>query len=350
MRVLHVDSGREYRGGQDQVRLLMRELGREAGVDQRLVTKRDSELARRATLDGFTVRGVPWAPGLDPRASWRIVVEAMAWPPEIIHAHNAHAVTLAVWARRFLGLAGRAPRLVATRRVVFPVRRGSALRQADLVIAISDAARSTLLAAGFAPAEVTVVPSGIDPDEVRRAAAPPLAIRATLGLPAGTPLVANVAALERPKDQRTLLHAAHTARSSRPDLHWVIAGDGPERRALYAEVQRLALADRVHFLGHVARADALLAESDVIVMSSLLEGLGTVVLHAMALGKPVVATAAGGLPEIVPLDWTVPVGDAAALARKVIAALEHPSPFPLPRQFTASAMAAGVLAVYRSLV
>ncbi|HEV2750968.1 MAG TPA: glycosyltransferase [Gemmatimonadales bacterium] len=350
MRVLHVDSGREYRGGQDQVRLLIRELARESGVEQRLVTKQDSELARRVNSEGVTVRGVPWAFGLDPRASWRIAVEALAWSPDVIHAHNAHAVTLAAWARRFLQLTRRTPALVATRRVVFPVRPGSALRRADAVIAISEATRSSLLAAGFAPAEVKVVRSGIDREEVRRAAAPPLAIRATLGLPAGAPVAANVAALERPKDQRTLVNAAHTARSIRPDLHWLIAGDGPERQALEAEVRRLALADRVHLLGHVSRADALLAESDVVVMSSQAEGLGTVVLHALALEKPVVATAAGGLPEVVPSEWIVPVGDAAALARKVIEVLERPSPVPLPRQFTASAMAAGVLAVYRSLV
>jgi len=74
------------------------------------------------------------------------------------------------------------------------------------------------------------------------------------------------------------------------------------------------------------------------------------VLHALALGKPVVATAGGGLAEVVPARRLVPVGDADALAQRVIEALDHPSPAPLPEQFTASAMAAGVLAVYRSLV
>lgn len=336
------------------MRLLARELAREPDVEQRLVTKRASELARRAIADGVTVREVPWAMGLDPRASWRIAVEALVWPPDVIHAHNAHAVTLAAWARRFLGFAGRvpppSPRLVATRRVVFPVGRRSALRHVDTVIAISEAVRVALLAAGFPPGEVRVVRSGIDPDEIRHAAAPPLAIRESLGLPGGTLLAANVAALEGPKDQRTLLLAAHAARSSCPDLHWIIAGDGPERGALDVEVRRLGLVDRVHLLGHVARADALLAESDVVVMSSREEGLGTVVLHALALGKPVVATAAGGLPEVVPSEWIVPVGDAAALARRVIQALDRPPHFPLPAQFTASAMATGVLAVYRSLV
>jgi glycosyltransferase involved in cell wall biosynthesis len=350
VRVLHVDSGREFRGGQNQVRLLARELAREPGVEQRLVTRRGSELARRATAEGVAVREIPWVLGLDPRAWWRLVVEALAWPPDLIHAHNNHAVTLAVWARRFLELAGSAPRVVATRRVVFPVRSRSSLHQADVVVAVSAAVQSTLVAAGFPPGEIVVVHDGIDPDEVRRAAGPSFGIRATLGLPAGTPVAVNIAALEPAKDQRTLIHAARAARGSRPDLHWVIAGDGPERRALTVEVEKLNLADRVHLLGHVAQADALLRESDILVMSSRAEGLGSVVLHALALGKPVVSTAGGGLAEIVPPRWVVPVGDADALAQRVIEALDHPSPAPLPERYTASAMAAGVLALYRSLV
>ena len=351
MRVLHVDSGREFRGGQNQVRLLARELAREPGVEQRLVTRRGSELARRATADGVAVREVPWTLGVDPRAGWRLVVEALTWPPDLIHAHNTHAVTVAVWARRFLTYARTAaPRVVATRRVVFPVRRRSALRHADAVVAISEAVRATLLASGFPAGEVKTVPSGVDPDEVRRAAAVPLNLRAMLGLPPRAPIAANVAALEPAKDQRTLIRAAHRARADRPDLHWVIAGDGPERHALAAEVRRLDLADRVHLIGHAAQADALLRESDVVVMSSRAEGLGTVVLHALALGKPVVATAGGGLSEIVPPEGLVPVGDADALARRVIEALAHPSPVPLPVRYTASAMATGVLAVYRSLL
>jgi glycosyltransferase involved in cell wall biosynthesis len=99
----------------------------------------------------------------------------------------------------------------------------------------------------------------------------------------------------------------------------------------------------------VQDADALIREANVFVMSSKEEGFGSVVLHALVLGTPVVATRAGGLPEVVPAQWTVPVSDPDALAAKTIHALRHPSPIPLPDQFTARAMAQSVLAVYRSL-
>ena len=350
MRVLHIDSGREYRGGQNQVRLLTRELARTEQVEQRLVTRRGGELARRVAESGATVGEVPWGPALDPRALWRLYRAAADFVPDLLHAHDSHALQLAYWMRRLSGRGAGDPALVATRRVDFHLRRGSVWRRVDHVIAISEAVRAVLVADGIAARDITVVASGIDPDEVRRAARPPLNLRARLGLPPHTPLAANVAALVGHKDQQTLIRAAHAARAARDDLHWVIAGEGELRGALEGALARLGIGDRVHLLGYVPQADALIAEADVLVMSSKEEGLGSVVLHALALGKPVVATRAGGLPEMVPEPWLVPVGDAEALARKVVHALDHPSSIPLPPRFTASSMAAGVLAVYRSLV
>ena len=354
MRVLQVDSGREWRGGQNQVRLLCRELARLGSVEQVLVTQRGSALAERVAADGVTVRGAGWTLGFDPRAVRQVYVALRALQPAVVHAHDSHSLMAALWARRFAARRGLTPPIIATRRVDFHVARSSTWFRADHLIAISDAVKRVLLADGARPAGITVVPSGIEPDEVRRAADPPLGIRARLGLAAGTALAVNVAALVDHKDQRTLIRAAAAARAARPDLHWAIAGTGERRAALAAEIERLGLADRVHLLGWVERADALIREADVLVMSSKEEGLGTVVLHALALAKPVVATRGGGLPEMLPPEALVDVGDDAALARKVLEVLGNPHSAlrrpHLPDRFTAHAMASGVLAVYRSLV
>ena len=348
MRILQVDSGREWRGGQNQVRLLVRELARapQPGVDLLLATKRGSELARRAAADGVTVAGLPWTLGLDPRAAWWLRRLVTHWRPDVIHVHDSHALALARWARAWRR---QPPRLLAHRRVDFHVRHGSGWHRADAIVAVSEGVKRVLTDGGVPAARITVIPDGIDTDEVRQSATRPLDIRARLRLPPGTPLAVNVAALVDHKDQRTLLRAAHTARADAPDLHWAIAGDGELRRSLEAEVARLELRDRVHLLGYLEEADALIREGDVFVMSSKEEGLGSVVLHALALEKPVVATAAGGLPEVVPAQWLVPVGDAEALAGKVVAALNRSSPVPFPPQCTARAMAESVLALYRSL-
>ena len=229
------------------------------------------------------------------------------------------------------------------------MRPGSGWHSADAVVAVSEGVKRVLTGNGLPAARITVVPDGIDPGEIRQSATRPLDIRARLRLPPGTPLAVNVAALVDHKDHRTLLGAARAARAQAPDLHWAIAGDGELQRSLEAEIERQELGDRVHLLGYVEEADALIREGDVFVMSSKEEGMGSVVLHALALEKPVVATAAGGLPEVVPAEWLVPVGDAAALGARVIQALQHVSRVPFPERFTARAMAESILALYRSL-
>lgn len=344
-------SGREWRGGQNQVRLLARELARAPGVAQRLVTGRDSELAHRAAADGVTVRPVPWTWGLDPRAWWTLVGECRRDPPAILHAHDSHALRLALWARAVLARRDtrRPPRVVGTRRVDFHVRPRSGWHRADAVVAISKAVRNVLIRDGVPAARVHVVPSGIDPAEVRRAAAAPFGIRPRLGLAPDTPVAVNVAALVPHKDHLTLLAAAAAARDRLPTLHWVVAGEGKLRGRLEMAIRRLGLGDRVHLLGYVREVDALIGEADVFVMSSREEGLGTAALHALALGRPVVSTAAGGLPEIVPPEYVVPVGDAAALAHRLGEVLAHPRPTSLPQRYTATAMAVGVLAAYRAV-
>ena len=311
------------------------------------------------TAEGVLVHEVPWALGLDPRAVWDLRGVLGGFRPDVAHAHDSHALSVLCFALGSIGRgAGRRqsssepPAVLAHRRVDFHVRKRSAWFRADRLIAVSEAVKAILVTDGIDARDIVVIPDGIDPDEVRTRAALPLNIRDRLGLTATTPLAVNVAALVDHKDQATLIRAAHAARGLAADLHWAIAGDGELRRALERQIAELELGDRVHLLGYVPEADALIREGDVFVMSSKEEGLGSVVLDALALGKPIVATRAGGLPEIVPADGLVPVGDAMALGRKVVAALVPRSPFPVPafpERFTATAMAAAVLACYRSL-
>lgn len=343
MRVLQVDSGREWRGGQNQVRLLCRELARESEIEQVLVTRQDGELARRAAGAGVTVAGTAWEIGLDPRAWWQLRRTIASFEPDVIHVHDSHALTLAATVAL-----GRT--LVATRRVDFHVGRFGAWRRPDRIIAVSEAVKRILVGDGVAADAITVVPDGIDPEEIRQAATPPLDMRAQLRLSPKALLAVNAAALVDHKDQKTLIRAAHIARPLEPQLHWVIAGEGPQRDALAAEITRLDLHGRVHLVGWIDRIEALIAEASVFVMSSKLEGLGSVILNALALGRPVVATAAGGIPEILPAEVLVPAGSADALAQKVLAVLHDPKSVPFPPRFTARSMAGQVLDVYRAVL
>ena len=352
-RVIHLASGREWRGGQNQVLLLARALAaRTSDIEQIVITGRRSRLAERLVAEGVPVRAVGWRAGLSLAALAGTIREAVRGPA-LIHAHDAHALTIAGVA----GILTGAPYL-ATRRVDFPLRRPALWRRAERIIAISDAVRSVLLADGIAPERVVRVHSGIDLEAVRRTRSGD--IRARLGLPESGPLAVAVGALVAHKDHATLIGAAAALHRTRPGLHWVIAGEGPLRGALEDRIAAHTLGERVHLPGHVSEPLRLIAAADVFVMSSREEGLGTSVLDAMALDVPIAATRAGGIPEMLDQGAGLlsPPGDAGALADSVARILDDQAlraslvgrAQDRVEEFSATAMAEGVLAVYRSIV
>ena len=320
-------------------------------------------MARRARNDLVPTILSPWTLGLSPTAFLRLGTAVRRYMPAIVHVHDSHSLTLALAVRRTLrwpllggrGLSGKLildqePTdfvIIAHRRVDFHVRPGSHWTRADRIIAVSERVKRVLVEDGLNSRDVVVIPDGIDPDEVRANADRDADIRKRLGLPMEVPLAVNAAALVDHKDHLTLVRAAAAARAHAPRLHWAIAGEGTLRAALQREIANLGVGDIVHLVGYVDPVDALIREASVFVMSSKEEGMGSVVLQALALSKPVVATAAGGLPEIVPPRWLAPVGDAEALAARTLEALEHPTPIPFAARFTAKTMAENILAQYR---
>jgi glycosyltransferase involved in cell wall biosynthesis len=347
--IVHVASGREWRGGQRQVWLLARELG-QRGIDQVVVTGDDSELARRLTAAGVRVRPVRWQAGLDPRVFPAIFAELRHRTP-ILHAHDSHSLTLA----GICAGVSKAP-LVATRRVIFPLRRKLFWARARRVIAVSAAVREALIQGGIAPERIAVIPSAVDSAELKATTGPD--IRTRFGLPKRGQVAVSLGALTPEKDHSTLLEAAALLVRDLPSLHWVIVGEGPLRSVLQRRIARLGLADRVHLVGQLADPHVALAGADVFVLSSLAEGLGSSVLAAMAMEVPVVATRVGGVPEVLGSRGgvLVPAGKPAELAAAVHRVLAEPGYAAALNQaarrelgrFTVVAMADQVVQVYRS--
>jgi glycosyltransferase involved in cell wall biosynthesis len=321
-------------------------------VEQVVITGAGTELAQRLTEDRVPVHAVGWRIGLDPRVVPAVIAQIRKGGA-VLHAHDAHAVTLAdLSARR------TATPFVATRRVDFHLRRPGAWKRARRVIAISRAVSDVLLADGISADRITIIPSGISLEDVR--AVDPIGIRSQLGLTAETTIAVNVAALVGHKDHATLLRAAHALRTTHPDLHWVIAGDGPLRDEIERLRTDLDLASHVHFLGHIRDPIGLIADADAYVMSSSQEGLGTSVLDAMGRGIPVASTAAGGLPDLLQdgAGLLVPVQNFSALADAVHriltdaalrASLIARADIAVQR-FTTRRMADDAVTVYRSCV
>lgn len=350
--VLHVDAGREWRGGQNQLRLLARELSSSPAVEQAVAARRGSRVLREAEEAGVEAVALPWGPALDPRAVAGLAREAAG--RDLVHAHSSHALQASVAA---LALAGAPARLVAARRLDFPVRSAGVWRRADLVLAVSRAARRVLVGCGVEPSRVRVVHDGIDPGELRPQR--PGRLREAAGAPPEAPLVGAVGALVGHKDHATFVRTAARVARRRPDVHFLVAGEGPERDRLERLRARAGLEGRLHLPGHVPGAARSLADLDVFVMSSREEGLGTAALEALAAGVPVALTRAGGLADVAGEALpSAPPEAPAELAREVLRLLDDDAARREAveagrrrlRGFTAGAMASATLRAYRDVV
>lgn len=251
------------------------------------------------------------------RVAWRMRGVVRAERVDVVHAHTAHAV--AVGAIATLGT--RVP-LVVSRRVDFPLRRNAGTRwkygRAAAIVAISHAVAGVLRRGGVDASRIAVVPDGTDVHRVV-----PLASDewlASLGA-TGRPLVVQVAQLVGHKDPLNFVRAIAAARDRVPHIQALLVGDGPLRRDVEAEVKTLGLERVVHVLGYRTDADTLLASADVACLSSREEGMGSVLLDALAFGVPVAATRAGGIPEVVDDGITgllAPVDSPDALAGAIV--------------------------------
>lgn len=119
-----------------------------------------------------------------------------------------------------------------------------------------------------------------------------------MGIPAAGFWIGNLAALVPHKDHSTLISAFPKVLTHIPEARLLIAGEGPLKDSLKSQVGNLGLEARVHFLGYLEKPLPLLKTLDLFALSSWGEGMGSVLLEAMAVGIPIVATEAGGIPEV----------------------------------------------------
>jgi glycosyltransferase involved in cell wall biosynthesis len=356
-RVVHVDTEHAWGGGQRQVHALAVGL-QERGLRSWAAVRPRTDLAVALTRDGVSVLGIAPRWEWDPVAALRLRALLRRVGADVVHAHAAHAVATAALASH-----GTTTQLLVSRRVALPLRRNPLSRwkygRSARFLAVSERVRTVLCAGGVAPQRVAVVRSGIDLRRPPRRAEP--GTLRELGVEPGHRLVVMVSSLIPPhKDPDTFLAAIAAARGCGADVHALLVGGGPLEERARRTRRRLGLENVVTIPGFRRDAVELLAAADVAVLSSREEGLGTTLLDAMAAGVPVVATAAGGVAEIVRdgLDGLLtPVGDGAALGaaiarvlgdralrnRLVAAGLQR------VRQFTIERTVDETLAVYRAL-
>lgn len=245
--------------------------------------------------------------------------------PDVLHTHTAMAGFIGRFAARLVGI----PVVVHTfhghvlrgyfgrfKTGVFRTLERLAARSCDCVLAVSETVRTELLELGVGrPERFRVMELGMGLQ--RFADAAPGALRAELGLGPATPLLGTSGRLVDIKNQSLLLRAAAQLRVNLPELQVVLIGDGELRHVLQREAAELGLGGAVHFLGWRVDLAPMLADLDVFALTSRNEGTPISLIEAAAAGRPLVATAVGGVPDLVTAGetgWLVPDDDADALA------------------------------------
>ncbi len=191
------------------------------------------------------------------------------------------------------------------------------LSRFPLVLAVSSEIRGELLRHGARPDRVRTLLNGIDPDVFVRRRDRERQVRAHYGIPEDAFVVGAVGRLEPQKRFDLLIEAFHTVRARYPASRLLIAGDGSLRESLAAQIAAEGIGDSCRLLGQVDDIVGFHHALDLFVQSSIYEGTPNVVLEAMALETPLVATDVGGTEELCVPDVhgiIVPPQDVAALS------------------------------------
>jgi glycosyltransferase involved in cell wall biosynthesis len=200
----------------------------------------------------------------------------------------------------------------------------------DVGIAVSASTAEFLIRARQVPAErVRVVYLGVPLEEFSRTRTPEelLSARADLGIAPGEFAIGTVTRLHDSKGNSYLVDAARLVLNEKPNVRFYLVGEGPLREPLEAQARSLGLGDRFVFHGFARDVARVVSAFDLSVFPSLWEGTPLTVFEALAMGKPIVATDADGLLDVLTHDRDariVPKRDATALAREIMAMMDHP--------------------------
>jgi glycosyltransferase involved in cell wall biosynthesis len=271
--------------------------------------------ARQLELRGVPLTAVRLRLDADPLAFSRVLGQLSRQRPQILHTHLVHADVYG----QLAGTATRVPLRLSTKhgfnefraRRLFGLADRTVGSLAHVQIAISHGlARYLAESEGFDEERFAIVHYGI-------------AAQDGVAAYAGTePRLLCIGRLIPIKGHEVLLRALRRARQQVPGLSLDIAGTGPVEPTLRSLARDLRIEDAVRFLGHVTPVGQMIENAAIVVIPSLGEGFGMVALEAMERGRPVIATAVGGLPEIVVDGETgivVPPGDEQALAAAIVA-------------------------------
>ncbi len=356
MHVLHLSTAITWRGGEQQIAYLYQGL-QQLGIQQTILCSSQSALLSYCNKYTLPCHDVPKSGSMSLAYARKIKELTRTEHIDLIHIHDSHAHNNAILAATLFGV--KTP-MILHRRVDFAVSNNLFSRYKynhpaiKRIISVSKATQAVLAPAIKNHGKLRVIHSGVDvskeyPNQGK--------LRQELNLPADALIIGNASALADHKDPETFLQVAE-ALKEHPQFYFVWIGGGEMEGQVRSEISKRGLQGRVSLLGFRNDVKDLIAGFSVFLMTSKTEGLGTSILDAYLASVPVVATAAGGIPELVEHGQTgllAPVADAETLAMHLLhLALDKPFAARLAHQakekahgFDYHVMAGKVLETYK---
>ena len=331
LRVLQIVGNSVIGGAENHVLTLVRALA-SAHHRTAVVCPRPGPLVDALQREGIHVHLIDLvkpAPGDDYELSlpalWSLFSFIRRWRPDVVHNHLYPAHLHGTLAGQLAGV----PALITTAHTLV-VRPGDPWLTGltrGRVIAVSQAVKSLLVRAGVPAGRIRVIYNGIEPQYFQDETESGQQIRRELGIRAGAPVIGVIARLSAEKGHHGFLQIAREVATQRPETRFLIVGTGPLAAELEETAAALGLAEQVIFTGARRDVTALNHVIDIFTLPSREEALPLAVLEAMAAQRPVVASAVGGVPEVVvhgETGFLFQADDRAGFVQTLVTLLDRP--------------------------
>jgi glycosyltransferase involved in cell wall biosynthesis len=298
-RILQISSMKNWRGGEQQVAYLIMEL-RTLGKEVYMVVSKGSKLEQFCIDNNFQYSRFRFGNGFNLFAAWKLKAIIARHQIDLVHMHCSPSHTLAIVSN----LLGNKAKMVLSRRVDFPIKNNPLsikkynFGQIENILCVSNKINSIVSPVIKNQTKIKTVYSGIDLNKFSTTKGQIL--RKQYGIDKENILIGNIASIANHKDYFTFIDTAEMLlKGGLKSKFFIIGDDGGEEQQIRTYVKEKHLENDIIFTGFRTDINKILPELDIFLFTSKEEGLGTSVLDAMASGVPVVATRAGGIPEMV---------------------------------------------------
>lgn len=325
--VIHLCSENSWRGGEQQIAYLIKGL-EEHGWRNFIICKKGTPFAKWCLLNNVPFVTAGFANAVDIFSAFKIKGWAKLKQPLLVHMHSSKSHSLAVIAAKL----GMNTPMILSRRVDFPIKQKGFSRvkynhpQIQHTLCVSDKIKEIIQGSVDQPEKVHTVYSGVNLQKFQGTNHNWL--REQYEVPEETVLIGNTSALADHKDYPTFLATARKIVDQGLPAKFFIIGNGEQKEAIEEKIAELQLEKDVIMTGFLENITEVLPSLDIFFMPSKTEGLGTSILDAFASKVPVVATCAGGIPELVKHEQTgliAEVGDTETLAQHIASLIKDES-------------------------